>query len=51
VLLRIMCIVQMLDEILCSHQLITFDLWCDLFLEFLYGFFVWMTYLLVIGLC
>jgi hypothetical protein len=48
-LLRRMCIVQKLDEIFCRHQLVPFDLWCDLVLGFLYWFFVWMTYLLVIG--
>jgi hypothetical protein len=34
-----MYIVQMLDEIFCRHQLGSFDLWCDLVLEFLYWFF------------
>jgi hypothetical protein len=48
-LLRRMYIVQKLDEIFCRHQLGPFDLWCDLVLEFLYWFFVWVTYLLVIG--
>jgi hypothetical protein len=43
-----MYIVLKLDEIFCRHQLGPFDLWCDLVLEFLYWFFVWMTYLLVI---
>jgi hypothetical protein len=44
-----MYIVQKLDEIFCRHQLDPFDLGCDLVLEFLYWFFVWMTYLLMIG--
>jgi hypothetical protein len=44
-----MYIVQKLDDIFCRHQLSPFDLWCDLVLEFLYWFFVWMTYLLVTG--
>jgi hypothetical protein len=44
-----MNIVQKLNEIFCRHQLSPFDLWCDLVLEFLYWFFVWMTYLLVKG--
>jgi hypothetical protein len=44
-----MYIVQKLDKIFCRHQLGPFDLWCDLGLGFLYWFFVWMTYLLVIG--
>jgi hypothetical protein len=30
-----MCIVQMLDEIFCRHQLGPFDLWCDVVVEFL----------------
>jgi hypothetical protein len=42
-----MYIVQKLDEIYCRHRPGPFDLWCDLVLEFLYGFFVLMTYLLV----
>jgi hypothetical protein len=33
----------------CRYQLGLFDLWCDLALEFLYWFFVWMIYLLVMG--
>jgi hypothetical protein len=37
----------MFDEIFCRHQLGTS--WCDLVLEFPYWFFVWMTYLLVMG--
>jgi hypothetical protein len=41
--------VQKLDEVFYRHQLGPFDLWCDLVLEFLYSFFVSMTYLLVIG--
>jgi hypothetical protein len=48
-LLRRMYIVPKLDEIFFRHQLGPFDLWCDLVLEFLYWFFVWMTHLLVIG--
>jgi hypothetical protein len=32
--LRKMYIVQMFDEIYCSHQLGPFDLWCDLVLTF-----------------
>jgi hypothetical protein len=40
-----MYIMRMLDEIFCRHQLGPFYLWCDLVL----GFFVWMTYLLMIG--
>jgi hypothetical protein len=48
-LLRRMYIVQKLNEIFCRHQLGPFDLWCGLVLEFLYWFFVWMTYLLVMG--
>jgi hypothetical protein len=48
-MLRRMYIVQKLDEIFCRHQLGPFDLWCDLVLECLYWFFVWMIYLLVIG--
>jgi hypothetical protein len=48
-LLRRMYIVQMLDEIFCRHQLGPFGIWWDLVLEFLYWFFVWMTYLLVMG--
>jgi hypothetical protein len=48
-LLRRMCIVQNLDEIFLKHQLPAFDLLCDSILEFLYWFFVWMTYFLVIG--
>jgi hypothetical protein len=48
-LLRRMYIVQQLDEIVCRHQVGPFDLWCDLVLEFLYWFFVWMTYVLGIG--
>jgi hypothetical protein len=46
---RRMYIVQKLDEIFCRHKLGSFDLWFDLVLGFLYGFFVWMTYLLVMG--
>jgi hypothetical protein len=38
----------MFDEIFCRHQLGPFDLLYDLVLEFLYWFFVWITYLLVI---
>jgi hypothetical protein len=34
-----MYIVQILDEILCRHQLGPFDLWCNLVSEFLYWFF------------
>jgi hypothetical protein len=49
-LLRRMYIMQRLCEIFCRHQLGPFGLLCDLVLEFLYWFFVWMTYLLVIGL-
>jgi hypothetical protein len=41
--------VQKFDEIFYRHQLGPFDLWCDLVLEFLCRFFVWMTYLLVMG--
>jgi hypothetical protein len=48
-LLRRMYVVQNLDEIFCRYQLVPFNLWCDLVLEFLYWFFVWMTYLLVTG--
>jgi hypothetical protein len=48
-LLRRMYIVQKLDEIVCRHQLGPFDLWYDFVLEFLCWFFVWITYLLVIG--
>jgi hypothetical protein len=48
-LLRRMYFVQNLDGIFCRHQLGPFHLWCDLVLEFLYWFFVWMTYLLVMG--
>jgi hypothetical protein len=40
---------QKLNEIFCRHQLGPFGLWCDLVVEFLYWFFVWMTYLLVMG--
>jgi hypothetical protein len=40
---------EKLDEIFCRHQLSLFELWCDLVLEFLYWFLVWITYLLVIG--
>jgi hypothetical protein len=43
-----MYIVQQLDEIFCRYQLGPFDLWCGLVVEFI-DFFVWMTYLLVIG--
>jgi hypothetical protein len=43
-----MYIVQQLDEIFYKYLLGPFDLWCDLVLEFLYLFFVWMIYLLVI---
>jgi hypothetical protein len=46
-LLRRMYIVRKFDEVFCRPQLGLFDLWCDLVLEFLYWFFVWMTYLLV----
>jgi hypothetical protein len=48
-LLRRMYIVQKLNEIFCRHQLVPFDRWCDLVLGFLYWFFIWMTYLLVMG--
>jgi hypothetical protein len=34
-----MYIVQMLDEIFCRHQLVPFDLWCDLVVGLLYLFF------------
>jgi hypothetical protein len=44
-----MYIVWKLDEIFYRHHMGSFDLWCDLILEFLYRFFVWMTYLLVMG--
>jgi hypothetical protein len=44
-----MYIVQKLNKIFCRHQLGPFDLWCHLDIGFLYWFFVWMTYLLVIG--
>jgi hypothetical protein len=44
-----MYILRMLDEIFYRYQLGPFDLWCNLVLEFLYWFFVWMTYLMVIG--
>jgi hypothetical protein len=43
-----MYIVQKLDEIFYRYHMGSFDLWCDLILEFLYRFFAWMTYLLVI---
>jgi hypothetical protein len=43
-----MYVVQMLDEIFCKHQLGPFDLWCDLVLEFLHWFLIWITYVLVI---
>jgi hypothetical protein len=48
-LMRRMYIVRKLDEIFCRHQLGPFHLWCDLSLELLYWFFVWMTYQLVIA--
>jgi hypothetical protein len=35
--------VQKLDEIFYRHQLGPFDLWCDLVLEFIIDFFVWMS--------
>jgi hypothetical protein len=38
-LLTRMYIVQKLDEIFCRHQLVLFDLWCDLVPGFLYWFF------------
>jgi hypothetical protein len=44
-----MYIAHMLDEIFCTYLLGLFDLWFDLAVEFLYCFFVWMTYLLVMG--
>jgi hypothetical protein len=34
-----MYIVQKLDEVFCRHQLGSFDLWCDLVLDFLIDFF------------
>jgi hypothetical protein len=40
---------QQLGEIFCRQQLGPFGLWCDLVLGFLCWFFVWMTYLLVMG--
>jgi hypothetical protein len=49
-MLRRLYILQKWDEIYYRHQLSPFDLWCGLVLEFLCDFFfVWMTYLLVIG--
>jgi hypothetical protein len=48
-LLRRVYIVWKLDEIFCIHQLGPFELQCDLVLGFLCRFFVWITYLLVIG--
>jgi hypothetical protein len=44
-----MYILWRLDEIFYRYELGPFDLWCDLVLEFFYWFFVWMTYLLVMG--
>jgi hypothetical protein len=41
--------VQILGEIFCRHWLVPFDLWYDLLLEFLYWFFVCITYLLMIS--
>jgi hypothetical protein len=38
-LLRRIYIEQKLDEIFCRHQLVAFNLWYDLVLEFLYWFF------------
>jgi hypothetical protein len=38
-LLRRICIVLLLDEIFCRHQLGPFDLWCHLSLGFLCWFF------------
>jgi hypothetical protein len=37
-LLRKMYVVGKLDEIFCRHQLVPFDLWYDLVLEFLIDF-------------
>jgi hypothetical protein len=42
-------IVLKLNEIFCRHQLGLFDVWCDLVIEFLYWFFVWITYVFVMG--
>jgi hypothetical protein len=39
-----MYIVQKLDEIVCRHQLVPFDLWCDLVLEFVDFLFGWPIY-------
>jgi hypothetical protein len=47
-LLRRMYIVHKLDEMFCRYQVGPFDLLHILDLGFLYGFFVWMTYLLMI---
>jgi hypothetical protein len=48
-LLRKMYILSQLDEIFCRVWLGAFNLRYDLGLGFLYGFFVLMTYLLLIG--
>jgi hypothetical protein len=48
-MLRRMYIVQKLDEIFCRHWLGPFDMCYDLGLGCLYWFFVWMAYVLVMG--